>query len=228
MGGERQRIDSVYADREQLSDRYSLANRGNRYNHEQMLTCIRQLLADADINVASTNWLDLGSGEMGLFDDLADLGFDRSRSVASDILLWRLKKGRNVGRTHHAITASACQLPFSDNSFDLVSQFTMMTSILDPILKKEIAGDIIRVLKPGGYLLWYDFQVNNPGNQSTRAIGRKELQTLFGSLEMNIKKTTLLPPLARKIGPVSDRLLKFLNIFPMLRTHYLALIGPKL
>lgn len=228
MESERQRIDSVYADREQLSGRYSLANRGNRYNHDQMLTCIKQLLADSKINVASTNWLDLGSGEMTLFDDLTDLGFDASKSIASDILFWRLQQGRTKGRKHNAITASACQLPFSDNSFDLVSQFTMMTSILDPILKKEIANDIFRVLKPGGYLLWYDFRVNNPGNRSTRAIGRKELQTLFGPHEMKIIKTTLLPPLARKIGPVSDRLLKFLNIFPMLRTHYLALIGPKL
>lgn len=227
MADEHNRIDSVYTDRKKLENRYSLSNHGNRFNHEQMLQAVNAILLESRIDIPNMNWLDLGSGELTLFEDISALGFDSARSIASDILLWRLLRGRDQKRGHNLVNASARQLPFGDESFDLISQFTMMTSILDSTLKKEISEDILRVLRPGGYLLWYDFRVNNPGNKNTRAIGAEELRELFSPLKANLKTITLLPPLARKIGLVSDRLLKFLNIFPMLRTHYLALIGPK-
>lgn len=227
MENERKRIDSVYTDRKKLEGRYSLTNRGNRFNHEQMLSNITSMLHEFAVDIPTANWLDLGSGELTLFEDISALGFDPSRSIASDLLLWRLRRGADQNRAQNIVNASARQLPFSDNSFDLVSQFTMMTSILDSQLKKEIAGDMLRVVRPGGYLLWYDFRVNNPGNKNTRAIGQAELRDLFDQQEINIKPITLLPPLARKVGLISERMLKFLHIFPMLRTHYLALIGPK-
>ena len=106
-------------------------------------------------------------------------------------------------------------------------QFTMMTSILEPALRKQIASEMIRVAKPGGYILWYDFRYNNPANRYTRAIGKRELRELFGELSIDLHTSTLVPQLARKLGPISALLLKFLNRLPILRTHIVALIGPK-
>jgi len=48
-------------------------------------------------------------------------------------------------------------LPFASKSFDLVMQFTVFTSILAQHVKQRIANEMIRVVKPDGMIIWYDF-----------------------------------------------------------------------
>lgn len=62
----------------------------------------------------------------------------------------------------HIQCASAAELPFSHESFDLVLQATVFTSILDPNLKRRVATEMMRVVKAEGFILWYDYHVNNP------------------------------------------------------------------
>jgi len=44
-------------------------------------------------------------------------------------------------------------IPFEEESFDIVMQFTVFTSILDEYMKKSIAREMLRVLKPDGIIL---------------------------------------------------------------------------
>ena len=171
--------------------------------------------------------LDLGSGELFWTRQFLDLGITTQNCIAVDMLDWRLKSGRKEFGPIPAVTASASELPFQDESFDLVSQLTMMTSVLDQDLRREIAAEMIRVLKPGGYLLWYDFRYNNPANPHTRAIDFSELKSFYDPLPIKCERLTLLPPLARKIGGAGDQLLNLLHHLPILRSHILAFIGPK-
>ena len=118
----------------------------------------------------------------------------------------------------------AAQMPYRDAQFDLALQFTMFTSMLDNDARKSAAAELIRVLKPGGMLLWYDF-IWNPINRDTRGIGDRELRSLFPRCRFDIRRVTLLPPLARWIAPFSIRLCHMLERVPQLRTHYLAVIS---
>jgi len=61
----------------------------------------------------------------------------------------------------------------------VVSQFTLFTSILSEPMKNRMAAEMIRVLKPGGVILWYDFRFNNPRNQNVRGIESPEITSLF-------------------------------------------------
>jgi len=47
---------------------------------------------------------------------------------------------------------NAEELPYEDESFDIVMQFTVFTSILDNEMKIRIAKEMLRVLKPKGIL----------------------------------------------------------------------------
>jgi len=96
-------------------------------------------------------------------------------------------------------------LIWEDASFDVVTQFTVFSSILDPDLKEQVAQEMIRVTKPGGYILWFDFFVNNPFNHDVRGIGKREIRGLVSGLPHRIpafnlrratgpKVTGLLPP----------------------------------
>lgn len=227
MDDDKGRIDSVFRERNRLTERYSLANPGNLFNFEHLLERIKIRLESLYEDLGGVRMLDLGSGELFWTEKIVELGLSRNNSIASDLLHWRLAAGRKKGRSVDAVTSSAAALPFNSSSFDLVSQLTMMTSVLDHSTRGNIATEIKRVLKPGGYILWYDFRYNNPFNKNTRAIGLPEIRTLFKGMTVDCETVTLLPQLARKLGGKSSLLLNSFYALPILRTHYLALIGPK-
>src|SRR5206468_12139162 len=117
-------------------------------------------------------------------------------------------------------------LPWPDAHFDVISQFVVFTSILDWSLKQQIAAEMLRVLKPSGVILWYDFRMNNPRNAQVRGIGRAEVERLFPLCNIRLHSLLLAPPVASMIVPRSTRLASMLERVPFLRTHYLGLIKP--
>jgi len=94
-------------------------------------------------------------------------------------------------------------------------------------MKKDIAREIIRVLKDDGIVLWYDFRYNNPWNPDVKGVNKKEIIELFGDCDYYFSSVTLAPPIARAIAPVSRLICEVLVKIPFLRTHYLAVIKKK-
>lgn len=122
-------------------------------------------------------------------------------------------------------TGDAARLPWPDASFSLVSQFTVFTSILDDEARRWVAGEMWRVLAPGGAVLWYDFRYDNPRNPHVRGIGRRGIEALFPGYNVRAQTLTLLPPLARRLGRATPLLYPALAAIPPLRTHILALLA---
>ena len=85
---------------------------------------------------------------------------------------------------------------------------------------------MIRVLHPGGMILWYDFWLN-PTNPQTRGIRPSEIRRLFPGTLVELHKITLAPPLARRIVPLAWGLAFFMESLKIFNTHYLAAIRPK-
>src|SRR5262249_38083727 len=92
-------------------------------------------------------------------------------------------------------------------------------------VKREIAGEMLRIVKPKGAILWVDFRFNNPRNPNVRGIGAREIRDLFPDCEVKLSSTTLAPPIARRIVPVSWTLGLALESLPFLLTHYAATTG---
>ena len=88
-------------------------------------------------------------------------------------------------------TGDAVTLPWADQTFQLAIASTLFTSVLDENVRQLIAGEIVRVLAPGGALLWYDFAYNNPRNANVRGISRAEIKRLFPQLHGAIRSVTL-------------------------------------
>ena len=100
----------------------------------------------------------------------------------------------------------------------------MFTSILDAEMKRRVGAEVVRILKPGGVLIWYDFLFDNPLNPNVRGIGASEIRSLFPGCVIRLRRTTLAPPIARHLVPVSwtaSLLLEKLGIF---NAYYLAVI----
>jgi SAM-dependent methyltransferase len=173
--------------------------------------------------VGALRVLDLGSGDGHHLAKLIGYGFDARKLVGLDLLPNRAEAARARYANLDFICGEGATLPFPDAAFDLISQFTVFTSILDGSLRQSISSEMRRVLKPGGWVLWYDYRLN-PTNPQTRGIGQKEITQLFPGCTFDFRLITLAPPLVRLVAPRSWTLCSVLSAFPFLRTHYLALI----
>lgn len=122
------------------------------------------------------------------------------------------------------VCGGATTLDFPDGTFDLVLQSTVFTSIIDGRIKQRIADEMLRVLKPDGLVLWYDYHVNNPWNSDVRGVPRQEIKKLFHGCRIDLRRITLVPPLTRLVAPRSWLACWLLNTIPLLRTHYLGVI----
>lgn len=118
-------------------------------------------------------------------------------------------------------------LPFPDKSFDVVICFTVFSSILDPAIRQRTAAEITRVLAPGGVIIWYDIRYPNPANKDLRAMTLLDIRRLFPLLDDQLEPLTLLPPLAERLGPLTDALYPLLASFRFLRSHYFGLLLKK-
>jgi ubiquinone/menaquinone biosynthesis C-methylase UbiE len=119
---------------------------------------------------------------------------------------------------------NAAQTDYSSGAFDLVFQSTVFTSILSEHMKTQVAREMLRVLRPSGTILWYDFTVNNPWNADVRGIPRKEIMHLFPQCRFEFQRLTLAPPIGRPLSRASTFLYRALSALKIFDTHCLATI----
>lgn len=221
---ELERIRAVYARRraEGRDARYTVFDRANLF---RLLALERELVAalraEGLTEVATLRALDVGCGGGWWLRTLLRWGARPAHLAGIDLLPEAVAACRTIHPDLDVRLGNAAELPFADAAFDLVSQFTVFSSILDDDLRRRVAAEMLRVLRPDGVVLWYDFTVN-PVNPDARGIGRRELARLFPGRRLRIRRVTLAPPLARLVAPRSWLLAELLECLPPLRTHLLA------
>jgi hypothetical protein len=89
-----------------------------------------------------------------------------------------------------------------------------------------MASEMLRVVKPDGLIIWYDYYVNNPWNTDVRGVNKREIHRLFPGCRVELRRITLVPPLARLLAPYSWLSCYLLGRIPWLRTFYLGVIQP--
>jgi SAM-dependent methyltransferase len=225
------RVREEYARRDrpgQLDDRYApwtaAALLEIQQRQEAVASVIRRLIP---VDPARLWLADLGCGTGGPLQQWIALGFSPDRCVGADLLPARLQRARERIPASVGLTAADVRfLPFPDASFDVVSQFTVMSSILEPEVRRAAAREMMRILRPDGLVIWYDFWVN-PVNSNTRGIRQREIRELFPGCEFDVQRITLAPPIARRLGRVSTLLCRGLAAMRLFNSHYLIGIRRK-
>jgi succinoglycan biosynthesis protein ExoA len=195
---ERERIRRVFERRDAAPSRPLGAERADARRHE-----VRALLAAHGATPrAARRVLDVGCGRG---DSLA--AFDEANGTAStygvDLLPSRVAAARERRPRARFAVADAGVLPFRDAAFDVCTLFTVLSSIRDPDLRRHVAAETLRVLRPGGAVLVHEFSWN-PLNRDVRGVRRSELPRLFPGCRVTARATR---------GP-----------FRWLPTHYIALV----
>jgi SAM-dependent methyltransferase len=168
--------------------------------------------------------LEIGYGSRGWLAELLGWGLRERDLHGMELDGERAAVARETFPVADLRIGDASHLPWPDGQFRLVIASTVFSSILDAGYRRKIAAEAIRVLSPGGALLWYDLRVNNPSNSNVRRIDRSELRGLFPGLSGTIRPVTLAPPLARVLIPRMELFARILEAIPLTRTHLLAVL----
>lgn len=193
--------------------------------HDRHRETLRLLKRHGFHPLAETRLLDVGCGDGNLLRQCLQWGAQPANLAGIELQPDPVALSHELSPNLDVRCGSATSMPWSDESFDLVSAHTVFTSILSPEIRGQVAAEMDRVLRPGGAILWYDFMYDNPRNPDVRGVKRDEVQALFPAFDLHLRRISLAPPIARRI-PSSLLPLAYplLASFPPLRTHYLGLL----
>ena len=176
--------------------------------------------------LADKHLLEVGSGAGANLLELLRLGFVPEHLTGVELLPERHAQARRVLPAALALHAGdALRLDLPAASQDAVFVSTVFSSLLDDAFQQRLADAMWRWVKPGGGVLWYDFTVNNPRNPDVRGVPLRRVRELFPGGELQARRITLAPPIARAVTRVHPSLYTLFNAVPLLRTHVLAWIA---
>lgn len=230
---EMSRIQSVYAERDdiQKSSLYAWHRPDVRVQQsEKELTISAALANTLGKDLSNAKILDVGCGTGSFLRKLIEWGAQPINLIGTEFLEDRLDIARRCSPSDIKWHFGGLE-EISSGGFDLVATNTVFSSILYDSERLMLSSEMWRVLKPGGWLLVFDFRYNNPSNNNVRKVTRKELIDYWTEGENSQYKTLLLaPPLARRIIPLFPILgILLTKLFPFLRSHFCFVVQkPKL
>ena len=169
--------------------------------------------------------LDAGCGDGNVLLDLVRYGGDPSSLSGVDLLEDRIARARELLPAAALSLGDIQSLAFPDASFDLVLAFTLLSSVVNPAGRAGVTRELVRVTRPGGLVVVYDFWLN-PFNRNARSVKRSELRALFPGRKVDCRSITLAPPLVRLFVPRRGGWVaaSILEMLPFLRSHFLAAV----
>jgi len=224
------RLRNEYEDRKHRlagSDVYSWFNHANLFMiHQRQWAILTALKKNGFADIQGLSILEMGCGGGGALTEYLSFGALPEKLYGVDLLFDRLLHAHHVLPASGFANADGQSLPYASKTFDLVLQYTALSSILDPQIHLNTCADMQRVLKPSGMIVWYDFWLN-PANPQTRGIRPAAIRRLFPHCNFEFHKITLAPPIARRLVPISWGFALFLERLRIFNSHFLVLITPK-
>ena len=160
--------------------------------------------------------IDLGCGD----GELASVGGPLAgRWIGVDLRNDAVIAARAAYPAAEFIEASADAVPLEDASVDVVVARVLFSSLPSRQLERAVAAEIGRLLRPGGWLVWLDIRYSNPTNRAVHGLPEGVISDLFGGWERVLTTIGLLPPIARRLGPLTAIAYPLLAALPPLRSH---------
>jgi ubiquinone/menaquinone biosynthesis C-methylase UbiE len=190
--------------------------------------CARLLHESGAFPIADASIADVGCGNGHWLLEFLQWGAVPANLHGIDLVAERIAYARERLPGADLRWGDAGHLPWPDDSFDLVMQFTVFSSILDTRVQTGVAAEMLRVVRPGGRILWYDCRYSHPSRVAVRGLNRNDIRKLFPSCSIRFATTTLVPPLSRVIARRSWAMAAAIEGLRFTCTHLAAVITPQL
>ncbi len=167
-------------------------------------------LRSIGLDKSSARVLDVGCGSGGGLLQFVRLGFNPANLVGIDSSAARIEQGRSLLPGIDLRVADATQIPFTDDSFDLVFESTMLGTLESQSLLASIAAEMIRVTRRGGHIMLADWRYSRKGSGVKTAISSAKIAELFevgrSTAVVRRERGALVPPLGRRLSRVAPSL----------------------
>jgi ubiquinone/menaquinone biosynthesis C-methylase UbiE len=164
-------------------------------------TALVRALRSIDSNPATAKVLDVGCGKGASLMSLLRVGFTPTNLHGVDIRPEQIAFARKWLPLSPILCADASRLEFADNSFDIAHASSMFLQVPDEVLSERIAGEMVRVTKPGGHILVSDWRYSKPGSSEFKAVDKKRIARLFSvgnhTVVQGVFPGQLIPPVGR-------------------------------
>ena len=100
--------------------------------------------------------LEIGVGHGHELAKFSLLGIPQENLVGIDLVSGRLDWAKSIYPNINFYQGNATNLVFTDNSFDIVCQFTCAMHMPSKESQILLCQEMLRVLKPGGIIIWWD------------------------------------------------------------------------
>jgi SAM-dependent methyltransferase len=163
---ERERILDAYGRRDEagVSRAFRLSDPAFLFHIRERERALLRLLREEGFPIGSASVLEVGCGTGHVLARFLEFGARSATGV--DLAPWRLREAKGQHAALRLVRADGAELPFVDGSFDLVAQFLCLSSVLDDAMRRRVAREMWRVLRPGGLLLSYDLRPATAGSRA--------------------------------------------------------------
>jgi SAM-dependent methyltransferase len=235
------RIRAAYEARDaaSTSSAYSWSNVGYRFYMQELEWSLLRELDRAGVALAGADLLEVGCGSGYFLHRMKEYGAASATGI--DLMDNRIEQARERYPTLRVVAGDAAALPFDDESFDVVTQITCLSSVLDADLRRRIAAEMWRVCRAGGAVVSFDMRptpalfgtLRRLRARATRApastvvtpttpISVDELRVLFSGAALQHRAVML----SFDLGVLATRgrvIAQAAAAIPLLRTHLLAI-----
>ncbi len=222
---ELERARAAYSARAGVDHPYRWDNPGYVTYLQRLERDLLRALADAGVMLAGARVLEVGCGTGYFLERLRHFGAGECYGV--DLMEDRIAQGRERYPALRLQVGNASDLPFEDGEFDVVTQFTCLSSIVDADVRAAAAREMLRVARPSGWVLSFDFRSvrplgrRRPAATQTVELDEPELRRLFGTPAL-LRRVAMRFELAQLAGG-HEVLAAALAAFPQLRSHLLGI-----
>jgi SAM-dependent methyltransferase len=206
--------------------RYSPLNASTYMSEQEKERFFIKLINKAKLEPLNTKkLLEIGSGAGNNLLQLIRLGFRPENLCGNDILKERIVNARKrLPSTITLFEGDALKLNIIEESFDIVFQSMVFSSILDESFRSKLAEKMWLWTKVGGGILWYDFIYNNPQNKDVKGITVEKIKNYFPCKNIIIYRLTLAPPISRMVTKIHPNFYIMFNSIYFLKSHLLCYI----
>jgi len=156
-------------------------------------------------NPLETRVLDVGCGEGSSLITFLRLGFVPGNLYGIDLQESRIRQAKERCPGMNFQSGDATKLEYASGSFDLVCESTMFIHSVDEELSRQIAGEMVRVTKPGGHVLLCDWRYGKPGSNAHKALTQKRIVGLFKVGSETVRCAVFPGPLVPPVGRFFSR-----------------------
>jgi len=196
------------------------------HRNQQQIAISKLLRMVGKFDLSGMKILDIGCGTGRILRQCLDYGASPENLYGVDIIESRIQKAQKLSPNIFFDVTDGLAINLPDEDFDLVMQFVVFSSIYSEKLRQKLAEEMKRLLKPGGYIFWWDVQ-KTVHEEVAELIAP---QNFFPDMAIREIRLGQYPLPSQRISifkhfKVLSKTLDFM--FGCKKTHIAALVGPQ-